>query len=91
MPCHLLSEQLAIVSLDKCNQLNKNARKSSSTVLNQNRKKKKKKIKHDNAEVPSLSDVVYKVKNRFFSSYYLFYFLIGGKLLSNVVLVSAIQ
>ena len=54
-------------------------------------KKKKKEIKHDNAEVPSLSDVVYKVKNRFFSSYYLFYFLIGGKLLSNVVLVSAIQ
>ena len=32
-------------SLDKCNQLNKNARKSSSTVLNQHRKKKKKKKK----------------------------------------------
>ena len=62
LPCHLLSEPLAIVSLDKCNQLNKKARKSS-TVLNQNRKKKKKEIKHDNAEVPSLSDVVYRVKN----------------------------
>lgn len=30
---------------------------------NTEKKKKEKEIKHDNAEVPSLSDVVYKVKN----------------------------
>lgn len=33
MPGHLLSQQLAIRTLYKCNQVNKNARKSFSTVL----------------------------------------------------------
>ena len=53
-------------SLDKCNQLNKNARKSFSTILLTKigkKKKKGKEIKHNNAEVPCFSDVVYKVKN----------------------------
>lgn len=50
--------------------MNKNARKSSSTILltktggkKKNEEKKEKEIKHNNAEVPGLSDVVYKVKN----------------------------
>ena len=48
--------------------MNKNARKSFSTILltkigKKKRRKKGKEIKHNNAEVPSLSDVVYKVKN----------------------------
>ena len=51
--------------------MNKNAIKSFSTILSTKTVKKKKKkggkkekeIKHNNAEVPGLSDVVYKVKN----------------------------